>query len=73
MDVGQFEVVQPPSYQSVEPLDPLVKTHGNGFAGQLFKLTLEGFPALRTHHQLILTSGPFLEYRNKMISQYVEC
>ncbi len=38
-----------------------------------FKLSLEGFPALRTHHQLILTSDPFLEYRDKMIAQYVEC
>gem|GEM_PF-1790738 len=54
MDVGQFEVIQPASYQAAQPLDSLVKAHGGRFAGQLLELTLEGVPTLRTHHQLIL-------------------
>lgn len=73
MDVGQLEVVQPASHQAVEPPDSFGKTYGNGFAGQLFKLSLKGFPALRTHHQLVLAFDPLFEYWDKMIAQYVEC
>lgn len=73
MDVGQFEVVQPASYQPVEPPDSFGETYGDRLSGQLLQFKLEGLPAHSTYHQLVLTFGPLFEYRDKMIAQYVEC